>query len=217
MNHQSRAGHNENLKPPGYVLNKYQLITKSGVVERFAPYAHEVTNSVGNATVNDPSCDWEGYYFSMSERNKLVIYELPVESINSNDQNRPGQFIPITARLEHLEKAGGMPMRTTRLTSNTGFRCWGRRGGRWSWSALSALGHSGSVPERQIGRDRLSFKSHGSLVKENQCSGKDLEGPDGEESRVICGQIHDDLRTYAVRPNSVRQACDRGTSTKQRK
>ena len=45
---------------------KYQLTTKGGVLTRIDPYAREVTNSVGNAIVHNPSFNWEDDDFSRS-------------------------------------------------------------------------------------------------------------------------------------------------------
>jgi 1,4-alpha-glucan branching enzyme len=60
---------------------KYQLTTEGGVLTRIDPYAREVTNSVGNAIVHNPSFNWEDDDFSMPSWNQLVILaSLPVDS-----------------------------------------------------------------------------------------------------------------------------------------
>lgn len=64
---------------------KYQLTTKGGVLTRIDPYAREVTNSVGNAIVHNPSFNWEDDDFSMPSWNQLVIYELHVGTFNDED------------------------------------------------------------------------------------------------------------------------------------
>ena len=38
---------------------KFLLTTDQGELKRIDPYAREVTNSVGNAIVHDPSFEWE--------------------------------------------------------------------------------------------------------------------------------------------------------------
>ena len=39
---------------------RFLLATSKGELRRIDPYAREVTNSVGNAIVHDPSFDWQG-------------------------------------------------------------------------------------------------------------------------------------------------------------
>ena len=46
---------------------RYLLTTAGGEVSRIDPYAREVTSSMGNAIVHDPTFDWEGDHF-VSER-----------------------------------------------------------------------------------------------------------------------------------------------------
>ncbi len=38
---------------------RFHLFTPYGEFSRIDPYAREVTNSVGNAVIHDPSFDWE--------------------------------------------------------------------------------------------------------------------------------------------------------------
>jgi 1,4-alpha-glucan branching enzyme len=104
---------------------KYQLMTKVGVVKRIDPYAREVTNSVGNAIVHDPSFDWEGDDFSMAEWNQLIIHELHVGTFNDDDPDRPGQFISITKRLGHLKQLGINAIQIMPVGQFAGKRSWG--------------------------------------------------------------------------------------------
>lgn len=104
---------------------KYQLLTQAGVIKRIDPYAREVTNSVGNAIIHDPSFDWEDDCFSMAEWNQLVIYELHVGTFNDDDPNRPGKFISITARLEHLKRLGINVIQIMPVGQFAGMRSWG--------------------------------------------------------------------------------------------
>lgn len=104
---------------------KYQLITEGGVLKRIDPYAREVTSSVGNAIVHDPSFDWEDDDFSMSTWNMLVIYELHVGTFNDEDPYRPGKFISITARLGHLKQLGVNAIQIMPVGQFAGMRSWG--------------------------------------------------------------------------------------------
>ncbi|MEA5414115.1 alpha-amylase family glycosyl hydrolase [Synechococcus sp. BA-132 BA5] len=85
---------------------KYQLSTEWGVIKRIDPYAREVTNSVGDAIIHDPSFGWDDDKFTIKNWNELVIYELHVGTFNEADLSLPGRFISITARLDYLKKLG---------------------------------------------------------------------------------------------------------------
>jgi 1,4-alpha-glucan branching enzyme len=104
---------------------KYQLTTENGIINRIDPHAREVTNSVGNAIVHDPSFNWGDEEFSMAEWNQLVIYELHVGTFNDDDPNLPGQFISITARLEYLKKLGINAIQIMPVGQFAGKRSWG--------------------------------------------------------------------------------------------
>jgi 1,4-alpha-glucan branching enzyme len=86
---------------------RYLLTTAKGEFKRIDPYAREVTGSVGNAIVHDPTVDWEGDDFHLARRNEIVIYELHVGTFNDEeDDNLPGKFASVSARLGHLKKLG---------------------------------------------------------------------------------------------------------------
>jgi len=104
---------------------KYQLTTQAGVIKRIDPYAREVTNSVGNAIVHDPSFDWEGDDFRMPQWNQTVIYELHVGTFNDDQSDRPGQFISITTRLDHLKRLGINAIQIMPIGQFAGMRSWG--------------------------------------------------------------------------------------------
>jgi len=104
---------------------KYQLTTEGGVLTRIDPYAREVTSSVGNAIVHNPSFNWEDDNFSMPSWNQLVIYELHVGTFNDEDPCRPGQFISITARLGHLRQLGINAIQIMPVGQFAGMRSWG--------------------------------------------------------------------------------------------
>ncbi|MFN5465295.1 MAG: alpha-amylase family glycosyl hydrolase [Cyanobacteriota bacterium] len=104
---------------------KFQLVTPAGVIKRIDPYAREVTNSVGNAIIHDPEFDWSDDNFSMASWNQLVIYELHVGTFNDDDPFRPGKFITITARLEHLKRLGVNAIQIMPVGQFAGMRSWG--------------------------------------------------------------------------------------------
>ncbi|MDM7952746.1 MAG: alpha-amylase family glycosyl hydrolase [Cyanobium sp. CZS 25K] len=104
---------------------KYQLLIEGSVVLRIDPYAREVTSSVGNAIIHDPSFVWDDDDFSIKEWNELVIYELHVGTFNDDDLAQSGCFISITARLEHLTKLGINAIQIMPVGQFAGMRSWG--------------------------------------------------------------------------------------------
>jgi 1,4-alpha-glucan branching enzyme len=104
---------------------KYQLVTSAGVIKRIDPYAREVTNSVGNAIIHDPEFDWADDDFSITPWNQLIIYELHVGTFNDDNPFLPGQFISITARLEHLRRLGVNAIQIMPVGQFAGMRSWG--------------------------------------------------------------------------------------------
>src|SRR5512147_1930852 len=105
---------------------KFLLTTEKGSYNRIDPYAREVTSSVGNAIVHDPHFDWQGDDFHLAPWNELVIYELHVGTFSDEENdNRPGQFASITARLGHLKKLGINTIQIMPVAQFAGERSWG--------------------------------------------------------------------------------------------
>ena len=104
---------------------RYLLTTAKGEFKRIDPYAREVTHSVGNAIVHDPSFDWEGDDFHLAARNELVIYELHVGTFNDRENNNlPGKFASVSSRLGHLKKLGVNAIQIMPIAQFAG---------KWSW------------------------------------------------------------------------------------
>ena len=105
---------------------RFLLSTPRGEFKRIDPYAREVTHSVGNAIVHDPSFDWEGDDFHLAPWNKLVIYELHVGTFNDQeDVNHPGRFPTVSARLGYLKKLGINAIQIMPVGEFAGDRSWG--------------------------------------------------------------------------------------------
>lgn len=105
---------------------RFLLSTPWGEFKRIDPYAREVTNSVGQAIVHDPSFDWQGDDFYIAPWNELIIYELHVGTFNDEeDLNRPGKFPSISARLEYLKKLGINAIQVMPIGEFAGERSWG--------------------------------------------------------------------------------------------
>ncbi len=104
---------------------RFLLTTEKGEFKRIDPYAREVTNSVGNAIVHDPSFDWQGDDFRLAPWNELVIYELHVGTFNDQeDPNHPGRFASVSARLGHMKMLGVNAIQIMPI---------GEFAGDWSW------------------------------------------------------------------------------------
>jgi 1,4-alpha-glucan branching enzyme len=105
---------------------KFMLTSSAGVFKRIDPYAREVTDSAGNAIVHDKSFDWERDDFHLAPWNELVIYELHVGTFNEGeDDNEPGEFASVTARLGHLKKLGINAIQIMPVGDFAGERSWG--------------------------------------------------------------------------------------------
>jgi 1,4-alpha-glucan branching enzyme len=105
---------------------RFLLTTAKGALTRIDPYAREVTHSVGNAIVHDPSFDWEGDDFHLAPWNELVIYELHVGTFNDKENgNLPGEFDSVSAQLGHLKKLGVNAIQIMPIAQFAGERSWG--------------------------------------------------------------------------------------------
>jgi 1,4-alpha-glucan branching enzyme len=105
---------------------RYLLATAIGAFKRIDPYAREVTSSVGNAVVHDPSLDWEGDDVHLATRNELAIYELHVGTFNDEeDDNLPSKFASVSSRLGHLKKLGVNAIQIMPIAQFAGERSWG--------------------------------------------------------------------------------------------
>lgn len=104
---------------------RYLLSTKKGDLTRIDPYAREVTSSVGNAVIHDPSFAW-GDDLPLTPWNELVIYELHVGTFNDDtDDNLPGEFGAASARLEELSTLGVNALEIMPVAQFAGDWSWG--------------------------------------------------------------------------------------------
>ncbi len=105
---------------------QFLLSTPDGEFKRIDPYAREVTNSVGNAIVHDIRFDWQGDDFIIAPWNELVIYELHVGTFNDQDDiTNQGEFLSVSARLEHLKKLGINAIQIMPIGEFAGEKSWG--------------------------------------------------------------------------------------------
>jgi len=105
---------------------RFQLTTAQGVLSRIDPYAHEVTNSVGNGVVHDERFDWGEDQFHLAPWNQLVIYELHVGTFSDEwNEKEPGKFDTASTRLGHLKKLGVNAIQIMPVSEFAGERSWG--------------------------------------------------------------------------------------------
>jgi 1,4-alpha-glucan branching enzyme len=104
---------------------KYSIVNGEQVLERIDPRAREVTNSVGNGIVHDPSFDWEGDDFELAPQNELVIYEMHVGTFNRIDKDTPGTFEDITKKLNYLRRLGVNALQLMPCAEFAGDVSWG--------------------------------------------------------------------------------------------
>lgn len=104
---------------------RYQLVTEKGILKRIDPYSRDVTGSNGDSIVHDPCFNWDDDQFRLPSWNQLVIYELHVGTFNDEDPYRPGQFLSLTARLDHLKQLGINAIQIMPIGQFAGTRSWG--------------------------------------------------------------------------------------------
>ncbi len=89
--------------------DEYKFVLKNGDLELYRndPYAREVTNSVGNSVVLDPSFDWgDEDQFTMPSHNELVIYEMHIGTFRRKKGDVPGTFLTAIKGLDFLKWLG---------------------------------------------------------------------------------------------------------------
>ena len=94
---------------PGVKIgHQYKFVLRNGdqPLWRVNPYAREVVNSVGNAVIHDPGCDWTSDKFVTPPWHELVIYEMHVGTFNALPGGHPGTFDDVIKRLPYLEETG---------------------------------------------------------------------------------------------------------------
>jgi 1,4-alpha-glucan branching enzyme len=85
---------------------RYLIVNGDKQLKRIDPYARDVTNSVGNAVVHDPSFDWGDNHFVMHNFNELVVYEMHVGTFNRSRDDVPGTFQAVTRKFDYLKRLG---------------------------------------------------------------------------------------------------------------
>lgn len=85
---------------------RFLLQTPQGELCRIDPRAREVTDSVGNGVIRDPSHEWHSEAFELPPWNELVIYEMHIGTFNRAEEDTPGTFADAIEKLDHLRRLG---------------------------------------------------------------------------------------------------------------
>lgn len=104
---------------------RFLLILEDKQVFRIDPYARQVTSSVGNAVVVDPSFDWSEEVFSMPAINESVIYELHLGTFHDHTQGSHDKFEDAARKLDHLKELGVNVIEIMPLAQFAGYQSWG--------------------------------------------------------------------------------------------
>ncbi|MGO4957415.1 alpha-amylase family glycosyl hydrolase [Luteococcus sp. Sow4_B9] len=104
---------------------KYHLTNGEMQLDKVDPYAHQVTNSVGNGIIYDHDAfDWQGDSFICPAHNELVIYELHTGSFNTTPE-QVGNFESVLAKMDHFKKLGVNAVQLMPVMEFAGDRSWG--------------------------------------------------------------------------------------------
>lgn len=104
---------------------KYVLHTDAGILHKTDPYSKQVTSSVGNSIIIDPSFDWSSAIFQMPSWNELVIYEMHVGTFNRKEPDKPGTFEGVIEKLPYLKELGINAIEIMPLVEFPGSVSWG--------------------------------------------------------------------------------------------
>ena len=121
--------------------DEYKFVIVNGDKElvRSDPYARQMTNSIGNPVVYDPTAfDWQGDAFEIESWNRLVIYELHIGTFNWEGDG-PGTFASAIGRLDSLRDLGVNALSVMPVTEFAGDHSWGYNGA-YPFAVESAYG-----------------------------------------------------------------------------
>ncbi len=88
---------------------KFVILNGDQILERIDPYARQVTNSVGNTVIDDPTFDWSDDRYELPAWNELVIYEMHVGTFGRKSGENGDQHSDLDGverHFDHLHKVG---------------------------------------------------------------------------------------------------------------
>jgi 1,4-alpha-glucan branching enzyme len=85
---------------------KYVIRNGANTMWRTDPREENITNSVGNSIIFDPTFSWTDSGFQVPTWNEMVIYELHVGTLFDAPGGRPGNFASVISKLDHMQALG---------------------------------------------------------------------------------------------------------------
>jgi len=113
----------ENAKPGEQY--KYEITGGDKSFQRIDPRVREVTNSVGNGIIHNPSFDWQDDDFQMPAWNELVIYESHIGTFFRDGKASAGTFADYAKKFDHLKKLGVNALQVMPIAEFAGDLSWG--------------------------------------------------------------------------------------------
>ncbi len=94
--------------PEACAGDEYRFMITNGDRElsKIDPYAREVTNSIGNAIIQDSAFDWGAGDFQPPPWNEMVIYEMHIGTFNDQPGGPPGNLEKAIEKLPYLRSLG---------------------------------------------------------------------------------------------------------------
>lgn len=105
---------------------KFVLLNGERKIERFDPYARQVTNSTGSSVIYDPDCfDWQDDDYQLPPHNELVIYEMHIGSFFTDVAGKSGGFEDAVEKMGHLKRLGVNALQIMPVAEFAGDYSWG--------------------------------------------------------------------------------------------
>ena len=105
---------------------KYLIVNGEQRLHRLDPYSRQVTSTVGNSVIHDPTFDWgETENFQSPPWNELIIYEVHIGTFNPTSGDRVGTFQRAAKKLPYLRELGVNAVQIMPPMEFPGGRSWG--------------------------------------------------------------------------------------------
>ncbi|MGA0200507.1 MAG: alpha-amylase family glycosyl hydrolase, partial [Prochlorotrichaceae cyanobacterium] len=93
---------------------------------RIDPYARQVTHSMGNSIIYDPTFDWgDSLDYTPPPMDDLVLYELHIGTFVDEPGGRPGTFDSAIEQLPHIKELGANVIELLPVVEFSGDYSWG--------------------------------------------------------------------------------------------
>jgi 1,4-alpha-glucan branching enzyme len=85
---------------------KFRIVNGKQDLQRNDPYARELTNSVGESVIHDPTFDWENDDYQTPPWHELILYKMHVGTFAVPEGQPNGTFDSAIERLAYLQDLG---------------------------------------------------------------------------------------------------------------